>query len=109
MKSDEVILTTGSQQALDLIAHTLLDPGDVVAVELPTYIGGTSSFYARSAKLAGVKQDKDGIVPESLAEVARSNRPKILYVIPNFRNRRGGSCRSSGEIRCWRSRASMIF
>ena len=42
-------ITTGSQQALDLIAHTLLDPGDVVLVELPTYIGGTSSFHARSA------------------------------------------------------------
>ena len=87
--SDEVILTTGSQQALDLIAHTLLDPGDVVAVELPTYIGGTSSFYARSAKLAGVLQDDDGIVPESLAEVARKNRPKLLYVIPNFQNPSG--------------------
>jgi len=87
--SEEVILTTGSQQALDLIAHTLLDPGDVVAVELPTYIGGTSSFYARSARLAGVLQDDDGIVPESLAEVSRKTRPKLLYVIPNFQNPSG--------------------
>src|SRR5437667_7059985 len=86
---DDVIVTTGSQQALDLIAHTLLDAGDVVAVELPTYIGGTSSFYARSAKLVGVQQDDDGIVPESLAEVARENRPKLLYVIPNFQNPSG--------------------
>ena len=46
----DVLMTTGSQQALDLIAHTLLDPGDIVLVELPTYIGGSSSFYARSAK-----------------------------------------------------------
>src|SRR5712691_4088428 len=52
----EVITTTGSQQALDLIAHTLLDPGDVVLVELPTYIGGSSSFFDRSATLAGVAQ-----------------------------------------------------
>jgi len=89
VQSNEVILTTGSQQALDLIAHTLLDAGDVVAVELPTYIGGTSSFYARSAKLVGVQQDDDGIVPESLAEVARENRPKLLYVIPNFQNPSG--------------------
>jgi 2-aminoadipate transaminase len=86
---EEVILTTGSQQALDLIAHTLLDPGDVVAVELPTYIGGTSSFYARSARLTGVLQDEDGIVPQSLAEVARKTRPKLLYVIPNFQNPSG--------------------
>ena len=89
VRSDEVTLTTGSQQALDLIAHTLLDPGDVVAVELPTYIGGTSSFYARSARLAGVQQDDGGIVPESLEEVARKNRPKLLYVIPNFQNPSG--------------------
>ena len=89
VKPEQVILTTGSQQALDLIAHTLLDPGDVVAVELPSYIGGTSAFYARSARLAGVRQDDEGIVPESLAEVARAKKPKLLYVIPNFQNPSG--------------------
>lgn len=88
-KTEEVILTTGSQQALDLIAHTLLDAGDVVAVELPTYIGGTSSFYARSATMAGVAQDDDGIVPESLAQVAKQKRIKFLYTIPNFQNPSG--------------------
>jgi 2-aminoadipate transaminase len=84
-----VLMTTGSQQALDLIAHTLLDPGDVVLVELPTYIGGTSSFYARSAEVAGVAQDDDGIVIESLAEVAARTKPKLLYTIPNFQNPSG--------------------
>lgn len=87
--TEDVIVTTGSQQALDLVAHTLLDPGDTVLVELPTYIGGTSSFHARSAKLVGVAQDDDGIVPESLAEVAARTRPKMLYVIPNFQNPSG--------------------
>ena len=85
----DVVMTTGSQQALDLIAHTLLDPGDVVLVELPTYIGGTSSFYARSAELVGVAQDDEGIVPESLAEVAARTTPKLLYTIPNFQNPSG--------------------
>ena len=85
----DVITTTGSQQALDLIAHTFLDPGDVVLVELPTYIGGSSSFYARSATLAGVEQDDDGIVPESLDEVAARTKAKLLYVIPNFQNPSG--------------------
>ena len=85
----DVLTTTGSQQALDLIAHTLLDPGDVVLVELPTYIGGSSSFFARSATLAGVEQDDGGIVPESLREVASRVRPKLLYVIPNFQNPSG--------------------
>ena len=88
-RTEEVILTTGSQQALDLIAHTILDAGDVVAVELPTYIGGTSSFYARSAQMVGVAQDDDGIVPESLAEVAKRKRIKLLYTIPNFQNPSG--------------------
>lgn len=85
----DVLTTTGSQQALDLIAHTLLDPGDVVAVELPTYIGGSASFFARSAELVGVQQDDDGIVPESLREVASRQRIKLLYTIPNFQNPSG--------------------
>ena len=89
VKAEQVILTTGSQQALDLVSHTLLNAGDVVAVELPTYIGGTSSFHGRSATLAGVKQDDEGIDPESLAQVARAKKPKFLYVIPNFQNPSG--------------------
>jgi 2-aminoadipate transaminase len=87
--ASDVIVTTGSQQALDLVSHTLLDPGDVVLVELPTYIGGTSSFYARSATVAGVAQDDEGIVPESLDEVASRMKPKLLYTIPNFQNPSG--------------------
>jgi 2-aminoadipate transaminase len=89
--ADDVIVTTGSQQALDLIAHTLLDPGDVVLVEFPTYIGGTGSFYARSAELAGVEQDDGGIVTGSLREVASryAGRVKLLYTIPNFQNPSG--------------------
>ena len=88
-EGNDVLTTTGSQQALDLIAHALLDPGDVVMVELPTYIGGTSSFHGRSAKIVGVAQDDHGIVPESLAEVAAREKPKLLYTIPNFQNPSG--------------------
>jgi 2-aminoadipate transaminase len=88
-KTDDVMLTTGSQQALDLIAHTILDPGDVVLVELPSYIGGTASFYGRSATLVGVAQDDHGIVPASLDEAAARHRPKALYTIANFQNPSG--------------------
>ena len=87
--AEDVIVTTGSQQALDLIAHAVLDPGDGVLVELPTYIGGTGSFHARSAVLHGVAQDDGGIVIDSLEEVARRTRPKLLYTIPNFQNPSG--------------------
>jgi len=85
----DVIVTTGSQQALDLVAHALLDPGDTVLVELPTYIGGTSSFYARSAEVQGVAQDDGGVVIASLDEVAARTKPKFFYTIPNFQNPSG--------------------
>jgi len=97
----DVLTTTGSQQALDLIAHTLLDPGDVVAVELPTYIGGSASFYARSAELVGVQQDDEGIVPESLREVASRQKIKLLYTIPNFQN-------PSGRLMTQQRRAAVL-
>ena len=93
-RASEVMVTTGSQQALDLIAHALLDPGDVVLVELPTYVGGTASFFARSARVEGVAQDDGGIVTGSLDEVAarlgrEGARVKLLYTIPNFQNPSG--------------------
>jgi 2-aminoadipate transaminase len=91
---ENVMITTGSQQALSLVSHVLLDPGDVVLVELPTYVGGTGAFYGRRAALEGVAQDDDGIVPESLDEVsgrlaAEGRRVKFLYTIPNFQNPSG--------------------
>lgn len=85
----EVIVTTGSQQALDLIAHAVLNPGDTVLVELPTYIGGTASFFARSAIVEGVAQDDGGVVIASLDDVAARTRPKLFYTIPNFQNPSG--------------------
>ena len=92
--AERIMLTTGSQQALDLISHTFLDAGDVVLVELPTYIGGSAAFFARSAEMLGVRQDDDGIVPQSLREVASAARRagksvKLLYTIPNFQNPSG--------------------
>ncbi|HVE70244.1 MAG TPA: PLP-dependent aminotransferase family protein [Thermoanaerobaculia bacterium] len=99
--ADDVLTTTGSQQALDLIAHTLLDEGDVVAVELPTYIGGSASFFARSARLVGVQQDDEGIVPESLREVVSRTRIKLLYTIPNFQN-------PSGRLMTQKRRAAVL-
>ena len=92
--ADNVIVTTGSQQALHLVATVFLDPGDVVLVELPSYIGALSAFYARRAELAGVAQDEDGIVPSDLRAVcgrlrAEGKRVRFLYTIPNFQNPSG--------------------
>jgi 2-aminoadipate transaminase len=92
--SDDVIVTTGSQQAVQLVAHALLDPGDVVLVELPTYIGASSSFWSRRAVLVGIRQDDEGIDPDDLRSVAlrlkgEGRRIKFLYTIPNFQNPSG--------------------
>ncbi len=92
--AERILITTGSQQAINLVAQALLDPDDVVLVELPTYIGGLSSLYGRRAAIVGVEQDEDGAVPDSLdATVQRLHREgrrvKMFYTIPNFQNPSG--------------------
>jgi 2-aminoadipate transaminase len=91
---DEVLVTTGSQQGLDLVARTLIDPGDVVLVELPSYTGALGAFRNAQAMLVGVRQDGDGIEPGALdATLARlrgeGRRVKFVYVVPNFQNPTG--------------------
>lgn len=90
----EIVMTTGSQQGLDLISRVLLDPGDVVLVELPSYIGGIIALYNAQADLVGVRQDDDGIVTADLREkldrtLASGRRVKCIYTIPNFQNPSG--------------------
>ena len=91
---DEVLVTTGSQQGLDLIARILCDPGDVVLVELPTYTGAIAAFKDVRADLVGVRQEPDGIDLGDLdAVVVRERkagkRVNCLYVVPNFQNPTG--------------------
>ncbi|HSG63977.1 MAG TPA: PLP-dependent aminotransferase family protein, partial [Gammaproteobacteria bacterium] len=90
----DALLTTGSQEALYLVSAVLLDPGDVVLVELPTYIGGAGAFYARRAEPVGVGSDGDGLVPDRLEAAlailkGEERRVKLLYTIPNFQNPSG--------------------
>jgi len=91
---DELIVSTGSQQGLDLVGRVLLDPGDIVLVELPTYTGAISAFRNVQAHLVGVKQDADGINLDDLDTVcqrerAAGGRVKLLYLVPNFQNPTG--------------------
>src|SRR5690242_16618073 len=65
---DDVVVTVGSQQALDLIGRIMLDPGDVVVTEAPTYVTAIATFSAYQAEIAQVPMDADGVVPEALAE-----------------------------------------
>ncbi|BCB85935.1 aminotransferase-like domain-containing protein [Phytohabitans suffuscus] len=91
---EDVVVTVGGQQALDLVARIFLDPGDVVLAEGPTYVGALGVFQAAQAQVVHVPMDGDGILPEALelaiAEVARSGRrAKFLYTIPTFQNPAG--------------------
>ena len=91
-----IMMTTGSQQGLDVISRLLIDPGDVALVELPSYIGGTIALHNAGASLVGVKQDDGGIVLADLLatierERAAGRRIKCLYTIPNFQNPSGVS------------------
>jgi 2-aminoadipate transaminase len=91
---DRLLVTTGSQQGLDLIARVLLDPGDIVLVELPTYTGAITAFRNVQAQMAGVPQEADGIDLAALDEVylrlvANGRRVRLLYLVPNFQNPTG--------------------
>lgn len=92
--AEQVCITSGSQQALDLIGRLFLDPGDVVFMELPSYVGAISAFRNLQAETVGVRQMADGIDIEDLVaqmEACRKSgrRPKLLYVTPNFQNPSG--------------------
>ncbi|MEO8682922.1 MAG: PLP-dependent aminotransferase family protein, partial [Vicinamibacterales bacterium] len=91
---EEIVITTGSQQGLDLAGRVLIDPGDVVLVELPTYSGAIAAFHNLQALLLGVQQDAEGISIEALDAAvaglkAQGRRAKFVYVTPNFQNPAG--------------------
>ena len=91
---DNLLVTTGSQQGLDLVARVLIDPGDVILVELPTYVGAITAFRNVQAKMVGVPQEADGINLAALDEIYQrlrqeGRRIKFLYVVPNFQNPTG--------------------
>jgi 2-aminoadipate transaminase len=91
---EHLIVTSGSQQGIDLIARVLVSPGDVVLVELPTFTGAIAAFKNAQAELVGVRQDPRGIVIDDLDAVwLRERRAgkqiKLLYAIPNFQNPTG--------------------
>jgi 2-aminoadipate transaminase len=89
-----LLVTTGSQQGLDLVARVLLDPHDVMLVELPTYTGAISAFRNVQAELVGVRQNADGIDLEELDETyvrldREGRRARLIYLVPNFQNPTG--------------------
>jgi len=85
---DNVLITTGSQQALDLVGKVLINPGDKILTEEPTYLGAIQAFTMYGAEYVTVPIDADGMQTERLEEALRSG-PKFMYVLPNFQNPSG--------------------
>ena len=91
---DDVIVTTGSQQALDLISRIFIDPNDVVLVEAPSYVGALGTFRQYEAQVVHVAMDQDGLIPAALRDAIAATRAagrkiKFLYLIPNYQNPAG--------------------
>ena len=91
---DDIVVTTGSQQALDLVTRIFIDPGDVVLAEAPSYVGALGVFSAYQADVVHVASDEDGLVPHALEETiqaleSQGRRIKFLYSVPNFHNPAG--------------------
>lgn len=91
---DDVVVTCGSQQALDLVTRIFIDPGDVILAEGPSYVGALGTFHSYQAKVVHVGMDAEGIEPDALAHAvvslrAAGQRVKFLYTIPNFQNPTG--------------------
>ena len=100
---DDVVVTTGSQQALDLVAKLFLDPGDVVLAESPSYVGALGIFRSYQAEVSHIAMDADGMIPAALTERIQSlraaGRPiKLLYLIPNFQNPGGVTLSSQRRL-----------
>jgi len=85
---EALLIVNGAQQGLDLITRALVDPGDAVVVETPSYAGALSLLRAHRARLLGVPLDEDGLVPAAL-ERALVEKPKFVYTIPDFQNPTG--------------------
>ena len=91
---DDVVVTTGSQQALDLVTRIFVNPGDVVVAEAPSYVGALGVFRAYQADIVHVSMDADGLIPAALESTFASlasegRRVKLLYTVPNFHNPAG--------------------
>ena len=92
--ADNIIITSGSQQALDTVGKLFLNPGDTALVGLPTYLGGINAFKSYESNLTGIPLDKDGmqvdILDETIKKLLKNDiTPKFIYVVPTFQNPAG--------------------
>lgn len=97
--ADDILITTGSQQALTLLAATLVDPGDVVLVERPSYLAALQAFGLAGARIVEVPGDATAIDLDALGELATRHRPAFLYTVPTFQNPTGRSLDAASRER----------
>lgn len=90
---EQLLVTNGSQQGIDLVARALLDPGDLVVVEEPTYLGALQTFDGWEATYLPIPVDDEGLRPDALARALATapRRPKFLYTVPTFQNPSGAT------------------
>lgn len=88
---DQIQITTGSQEAIYLVGHAMLEPGDVVLVERPTYLAAVQAFASSGARMVGIPSDDHGAQPDALEELIREHAPRFVYLIPTFQNPSGVS------------------
>lgn len=84
--AEQILLTTGSQQAIDLFSKLMLSAGDVVLTENPTFLSALQAFQSYEANVVAVKGDDDGMDPQDLEEKMKQYQPKFVYVVPTFSN-----------------------
>ncbi|MFL5846577.1 MAG: PLP-dependent aminotransferase family protein [Solirubrobacteraceae bacterium] len=109
-QADQVLVTTGSQQALDLAVTGLTDPGDVVIVERPCYLAAVQLFRLSGLRIVSAKTDADGLDPDAVRAAVREHGAKLIYTVPAFQNptgvtltaeRRAALARIAEEEGCW--------
>ena len=107
VEPDQLLILSGSQQGIDLVANLLVDPGDAVLVEEPTYFWAISNFRARQARLIGCRHDAEGINLGEVEAALRRHAPKFLYVMPNNQNPTGLTMSLNRRPRSGRSLRSL--
>ncbi len=103
-EADQVLITTGSQQGLDLVGKVLIDPGSTVAVESPTYLGALQAFAPYEPNFVAVEGDAEGPLPEALAAAEGA---RFLYLLPNYQNPTG-RCLSAARRKALAARAAQL-
>lgn len=88
-KAENILITSGAQQAIELVARAFIEPGDYILTENPTYLGALQAFNYYQAKYTTVEMDDEGMISEKIIEKIEKYKPKLIYTVSNFQNPTG--------------------